>query len=106
MLGPALAGVLIVVLSPGAAMAVDAATFVVSAVFLAAARAGTEPHPAGHVPDFLAELKGGIAEVRSRRWMLGFMPALSAYHWIALPCVLALGAVLADHELAAPARGR
>ena len=27
------------------------------------------------------------------------MPAFSAYHWIALPCVLGLGAVLADEEL-------
>ena len=32
--GPAIAGALIVILSPGAAMAVDAATFVVSAGFL------------------------------------------------------------------------
>ena len=99
-LGPALAGVLIVTLTPGAAVAVDAATFVVSAAFLVRLR---EPpraaQPDGHAPDFLAELKGGFAEVRSRRWMLAFMPALSVYHWIALPCVLALGAVLADQEL-------
>ncbi len=99
-LGPALAGVLIVAFSPGAAIAIDAATFVVSALFLARLREpAREPHPAGHVPNFLAELKGGLAEVRSRRWMLGFMPGFSAYHWIALPCVLALGAALADQEL-------
>jgi MFS family permease len=99
-LGPALAGALIVVLSPGAAMAVDAATFVVSAGFLFALREpAREPQPPGHDPHFWRELKGGIAEVRARRWMLGFMPAFSAYHLIALPCVLALGAVLADQEL-------
>lgn len=99
-LGPAAAGVLIVLISPGAAMAVDAATFAVSAVFLLALREppGT-PHPHGTVPHFWSELKGGIAEVRRRRWMLGFMPAFSAYHLIALPCVLGLGAVLADREL-------
>ena len=99
-LGPALAGVLIVVLSPGAAVAVDAATFVVSAAFLVRLR---EPdraqHRGGHAPDFLAELKSGLSEVRSRRWMVAFLPALSGYHLIALPCVLALGAVLADREL-------
>ena len=100
MLGPATAGVLIVVLSPGAAMAVDAATFAVSALFLLRLREPPrEPHPHEHAPDFWAELKGGIAEVRARRWMLGFMPAFSAYHLIALPCVLALGAVLANEEL-------
>jgi MFS family permease len=99
-LGPAAAGALIVILSPGAAMAVDAATFVVSAAFLLALREPPrEPHPPGHAPHFWRELKGGIAEVRQRRWMLSFMPAFSAYHLIALPCVLALGAVLADQEL-------
>jgi MFS family permease len=98
--GPAAAGALIVLLSPGAAMAVDAATFVVSAAFLLALREPPrEPHPPGHVPHFWSELKGGLAEVRRRRWMLGFMPAFSAYHLVALPCVLALGAVLADQEL-------
>ena len=96
--GPALAGLLIVAISPGAALAVDAATFVVSAAFLLALR---EPERAPHVdtPHFWRELKGGLAEVRARRWMLRFMPAFSAYHWIALPCVLGLGAVLADREL-------
>jgi hypothetical protein len=99
-LGPALAGALIVVLSPGAAMAVDAATFVISAGFLLALREPARaPHPPGHDPHFWRELKGGLAEVRARHWMLGFMPAFSAYHLIALPCVLALGAVLADQEL-------
>jgi MFS family permease len=98
--GPALAGALIVILSPGAAMAVDAATFVVSAGFLIALHEPPrEPHPPDHAPHFWRELKGGIAEVRARRWMLGFMPAFSAYHLIALPCVLALGAVLANEEL-------
>jgi hypothetical protein len=62
---------------------------------------GSPPSPAaGTVPaGFLTELRGGFAEVRRRRWMWSFMPALSAYHLIALPCVLALGPVIADHEL-------
>jgi MFS family permease len=99
-LGPAVAGALIVLLSPGAAMAVDAATFLVSAAFLIALREPERaPHPPGHDPHFWRELKGGIAEVRKRTWMLRFMPAFSAYHLVALPCVLALGAVLADREL-------
>jgi MFS family permease len=99
-LGPAIAGALIVILTPGAAMAVDAATFVVSAGFLLVLREPARaPHPPDHDPHFWRELKGGIAEVRARRWMLGFMPAFSAYHLIALPCVLALGAVLANEEL-------
>jgi MFS family permease len=99
-IGPALAGALIVVLSPGAALAVDAATFVVSAGFLLLLREPARaPHPPDHAPHFWRELKGGFAEVRKRSWMLGFMPAFSAYHLVALPCVLALGAVLANEEL-------
>jgi MFS family permease len=99
-LGPALAGVLIVVLSPGAAVAVDAATFAVSAAFLVLLREPARVHAAERQgPGFLAELRGGLAEVRARRWMLAFMPPFSAYHLVALPCVLALGAVLADREL-------
>jgi MFS family permease len=99
-LGPAAAGALIVILSPGAAIAVDAVTFVVSAGFLALLREPPrEPHPEHHAPHFWSELKGGIAEVRQRRWMLAFMPPFGAYHVIALPCVLALGAVLANEEL-------
>ncbi len=98
--GPAAAGALIVVMSPGAALAVDAATFVVSAAFLMVLREpARRPHPPEHVPHFWNELKQGIAEVRRRRWMLGFMPGFSAYHLVALPCVLGLGAVLANEEL-------
>lgn len=98
-LGPTLGGLLVVGFGPGAAIAVDAGTFVVSAIFLV--RMGSPPSPAAGTlrAGFLAELRGGFAEVRRRRWMWSFMPALSAYHLIALPCVLALGPVIADHEL-------
>jgi MFS family permease len=99
-LGPAAAGVLIVALSPGVAIAADAATFLVSAAFLAALREPERPAPAAdHAPHFWSELEAGVAEVRQRRWILGFMPGFSAYHLVALPCVLALGAVLAAEEL-------
>jgi hypothetical protein len=96
-IGPAIAGVLIAVSSPGTAIAVDAATFVVSAAFLTRLRVTfvrrqSEQH-------FWTDLKGGIAEVAKRRWMWTFMPGFSAYHLLALPCVLALGPVIADREL-------
>ena len=101
-LGPVLAGVLIVTVGPGSAIGVDAGTFVVSAVFLlrmgpvpGPVRAGTADQAAG----FWAELRGGIDEVRRRRWMWAFMPAVSAYHLIALPCVLGLGPVIAERRL-------
>jgi MFS family permease len=99
-LGPIAAGLLIVASGPGEAIAIDAATFAVSAVFLLFLRAprptrGNDPGGIG----FWAELKGGIDEVRRRRWMWTFMPAMGAYHLIALPGLLALGPVIADQEL-------
>jgi MFS family permease len=99
-LGPTLGGLLVVTVGPGAAIGVDALTFLVSAVFLI--RMGSPPvaRAAGEaVSGFWAELRGGVAEVGRRRWMWTFMPALSSYHLIALPCVLALGPVIADREL-------
>ncbi len=102
-LGPVLGGLLVVAFGSGTAIAIDGATFVVSALLLV--RMGSPPSPrAGEQPAaFLDELRGGIAEVRKRRWMWTFMPALSAYHLIALPCVLALGPVIADQRLAGAA---
>jgi hypothetical protein len=99
-LGPVAAGLLIAASGPGEAIAIDAATFAVSAAFLLALRAprptrGTDPGGIG----FWAELAGGIAEVRKRRWMWSFMPVMGAYHLIALPGVLALGPVIANRDL-------
>jgi MFS family permease len=96
-IGPALAGLLIAISSPGTAIAVDAATFVVSAAFLTRLRVTSVRHESEH--HFWRDLKGGIAEVAKRRWMWTFMPGFSAYHLLALPCVLALGPVIADRRL-------
>ena len=41
---------------------------------------------------FLAQLREGWREVTSRVWLRSFLGVLGAYHLIALPCVLALGA--------------
>jgi predicted MFS family arabinose efflux permease len=96
-IGPTLAGILIAISSPGTAIAVDAGTFVVSAAFLARLHVRSERHETEH--HFWRDLEGGIREVAQRRWMWTFMPGFSAYHLLALPCVLALGPVIADREL-------
>jgi MFS family permease len=66
--GPAVAGTLVALIGAGGAIAVDAATFVVSAAFL------TSVHvPAivrmGVANRFVAELRDGWREVRSRTWL-------------------------------------
>ncbi|WP_412539496.1 MFS transporter [Longispora sp. K20-0274] len=95
--GPALAGGLVVVFGPGGALAADAATFAVSAAFLARLRprAGT-PERAG---DFLAELRAGFRAVRTRSWVWSMLSAAAVYHLVVLPSVFVLGPVLAEREL-------
>jgi MFS family permease len=95
--GPAIAGILIALAGSGTAIAVDGGTFLVSAAFLAALHVRHEPKTVEH--HFMRDLKGGIAEVAERRWMWTFMPAFTAYHLLALPCVLALGPAIADQDL-------
>jgi MFS family permease len=68
MVGPAVAGVLVAVLGAGGAIAVDGATFLVSAAFLAAVRVpAAVRHEAAR--GFLAELRKGWQEVKSRTWL-------------------------------------
>jgi len=106
--GPALAGVLVVSAGSGEAIAVDAATFVVSAVCLARMRLGTEPAaaaapdaeaaPAGH-ERFVDGLRRGWHEVRSRSWLTWGLIAMSVYHVFVLPSVFVLGPALAAEQL-------
>jgi MFS family permease len=65
--GPALAGVIVVAASPGWALAIDAATFVLSAVCLAFLAA--KPVVAAPRTSTLAELRAGWRTFRSRTWL-------------------------------------
>jgi MFS family permease len=99
--GPALAGVIIAVGGPGEAIALDALTFALSATCLTALR----PHPGAAEPveeeedRFLARLRAGWREVRSRPWLRWGLAAMAAYHVFVLPAVFALGPALAEAEL-------
>ncbi|MGN6611706.1 MAG: MFS transporter [Angustibacter sp.] len=94
--GPLLAGALVATTSPGAAIAVDAVTFVVSAAFLLRLRAtASEP---GERSTFVAELVGGFREVTSRPWLASMVVGFTVYHAIVLPAVLVLGPVTAERR--------
>jgi MFS family permease len=68
MVGPAIAGTLVALIGAGGAIAVDGATFLVSAAFLAALRVpAVVRHEA--VLGFFAELRAGWREVKSRTWL-------------------------------------
>jgi MFS family permease len=94
--GPALAGVLVVGVGPGWALAVDAATFGVSAAFLAMI-----PMPA-HVPaeaqSFLADLREGWDDFRSRTWLWTTV-ASTTFGNMLFAAYFVLGPLVADREL-------
>ena len=97
-LGPALAGVIIAVAAPGWAIAIDSATFLVSAAFLARL---TLPAAVARAPlGFLTELRDGWREFRSRTWLWvdGVYSALG--NALVFSPLWALGPVVAERELA------
>jgi predicted MFS family arabinose efflux permease len=94
--GPALAGVLIASAGPGWALAIDGATFGVSAAFLAGlrlpARLPREPS------SFIEDLREGWGAFRSRKWVWTIVLAagLGNLLW---GSVSVLGPVIAEREL-------
>jgi hypothetical protein len=65
--GPAISGALVATVGPGWALAADASTFAVSAVFLA--QLSLPPHERLPARPFLRDLLEGWDEVRSRTWL-------------------------------------
>jgi MFS family permease len=101
--GPALAGVLVAGVGPGAAFLFDAGSFAVSVACLlrlrpALAAAATEPAP----PPFRAAVRDGWREVSARPWLRSGLAAMSAYHAIVLPAVFVLGPVFISRRLGGP----
>jgi MFS family permease len=95
-LGPAVAGVLVASAGPGWALAIDAATFGVSAALLAGL--SVAPRLARETSSFVADLKGGWEAFRARTWVWTFVAAaaLANLVWGAWSV---LGPVIAEREL-------
>lgn len=101
-LGPALAGLLVVALGAGGALLADALTFVVSIVCLSRLRRAVTARSAAVQDaerDLLTGLREGWREVRTRSWVMAMLVGLGTYHMVVLPSVFALGPVLADAQL-------
>jgi MFS family permease len=94
--GPLVAGVLVAAAGAGWAIAVDAATFAVSALCLWGLRVPSRVAHAG--ASFFADLRDGWDAFRSRRWVWTFVVYFAAVNvlWGAWS---ALGPVVADREL-------
>ena len=96
--GPALAGVLLALGSPGSALAVDAATFLVSAVCLVGVKA---PRPRGAFTQnpFLAELRHGWREFASRDWLVAVVLSAAISNALFYAGFLVLGPAVAKESL-------
>ncbi|MGN6245968.1 MAG: MFS transporter [Motilibacteraceae bacterium] len=96
MVGPAVAGLLVATVGAGGALAIDAATFVVSALTLLPMRPHPVPASDAGRSSFADELRGGWHEVRSRSWVWSVILAFAAYHTFVLPGVFVLGPLVAE----------
>ncbi len=96
--GPALAGVLLALGSPGTAIAVDAATFAVSAACLVGVRA-PRLRGTGETEHFLAELRHGWREFSSRSWLVAVIVSAAISNAIFFPIWQVLGPVVANDSL-------
>jgi MFS family permease len=99
-LGPVLAGFLVVFFSPGIALAIDAASFVVSAAFLLFVP-GREParEPGAEGQGMLADLGAGFAELRARPWLIMIMSASGIALMAVLGTLFVLGPAVASESL-------
>jgi predicted MFS family arabinose efflux permease len=91
--GPALATALVLGIGPGWAFALDAATFVVSAVFLVRLRPRRRGEPVARTT-VLAELREGWSEFRSRTWIWLLVAAFSLALLTAFGPWMTLGATI------------
>jgi MFS family permease len=91
--GPALATALVLLVGPGSAFAIDAATFLVSAAFLVQMRP-RERGAVGERTTVLAELREGWSQVRSRTWVWAIISVFSIGVFTGFGPYMTLGATI------------
>ena len=97
--GSALSGVLVATVGPGWALAIDAASFGVSATFLAQLR--LPPHVTLPPQSFLADLRDGWREVVARTWVWVVIVG-AALGNLTSSIFVVLGAVISKADLGGP----
>jgi MFS family permease len=101
--GPALATALVLGLSPAAAFALDAATFLVSALLLVRVRPRERGVPAEVQPfegraSVLGDIRVGFEEVRSRSWVWATLAAFCIALFCALAPLFVVGPLVAEEQ--------
>jgi predicted MFS family arabinose efflux permease len=94
--GPALSGLLVVLIGPGWVFAVNGASYVASAAFLALLRVPRAARAARQT--FARELREGFAEVRSRSWVAAALACFAVSN-IGIAAYFVLGPLVAEREL-------
>jgi predicted MFS family arabinose efflux permease len=95
--GQPLAGLIVAIASPGAAFAVDAASFVVSALALASLRISIGPAPPRL--GFLVELRAGLSAIAARTWLWVVMTWSWSHLFLVVAPLYVLGPVVAKQSL-------
>jgi|SRR5450755_84459 MFS family permease len=98
-IGPAIAGVVVATTSPGWAIAVDSATFVISAMQLARLNLPAQELP--HSQSFFSDLLDGWAEFRRRRW-IGAYISCASFNNMFYAAFMVLGPAVALHSYGGP----
>lgn len=94
--GPAIAGVLVVTASPGVALLVDAGSYAGSALLLA--RVHPPEQPREGPSRFLADLREGFSEVRARTWVWSVTVVFAVTNMVAAAFPV-LGALVSKQDL-------
>jgi MFS family permease len=100
--GPALATLLVLTLGTGAAFAVDAASFLVSAALLMFVRPRPRGEPAART-SMLAEIRAGWREVRARAWVWVTIAVFAVNLVLAYAPYVVLGPTVAEERYGDPA---
>ncbi len=95
--GPAIAGVLLAIASPGWAIGLDSLTFAVSAAFLALIKVQRQQR--AERSSFVSELRQGWSEFRSRTWIWAFILGFSLVNVLGLATWNVLGPEIARRSL-------
>jgi MFS family permease len=96
-LGPALGGLIVVAANPGWALAADAASFFISAVFYVQLRIAAAERPPR--TRMWRELREGWSEFASRTWLWTMVAGFGFFQLTLFPALLVLGPVVANTHL-------
>ena len=98
--GPAIAGFIIATSNAGVALAIDAASFFISVLFLTRIRVRTSK--VEFTGSIKSDLGQGWREVISRSWVWGYILLACFYQAACLPALTILGPLIARAELGGP----